>query len=116
MIAEPLTRTERRRVRLRHILQAIAMPGDPLPQRRHRDPRGWSNAELDLLAWYRDHRGEIPPEPFPLGAGRTVTSRQAFVAGLDRDVERGPNGPRAAGLIHDLTLLRRLVERGRKAR
>jgi hypothetical protein len=77
--------------------------------RQHDDGREWDADEAVLLRWYAANRDLVPDVPFKLGAGLTVVSRATFLTALDRDVRDGAGGPRAAGLIHELTLLRSLM-------
>lgn len=75
-------------------------------------PRFTATAGLaELVAWFQANRERLPRKPFRLTPWAFVREPERFYQSIERDVTRGPSGPRArfGGLHADLLALREAV-------
>ncbi len=89
------------------VWDAIAKIGTPQPQpdwltRWHRPPAPWRVDDAELNGWFQSRRDLLPREPFQLSPGIKVVDSMKFYTASENDIQGGANGPRAAGLRHDL--------------
>lgn len=97
------------------ILSSEAFNGNSQPNTAHGwqarfrpEPAPWRGDAAELVAWFLSAPVSLPCEPFRLDAGILVSVPDAFYGALTRDIESGPNGPRAIALLDELCRLRGL--------
>lgn len=76
--------------------------------RWHREWAPWVADNTELIDWFQSHCDRLPSKPFALFPWASVCDAVKFFRALEGDIRSGSNGPRAAGLIHDLRRLREL--------
>ena len=77
---------------------------------RYCRPAPWVGDDAELIGWFQSHHDRLPSKPFPLFPWASVCDPVKFFRALEGDIRNGSNGPRAAGLIHDLQRLRELFD------
>lgn len=87
--------------------------GPQITPHSKRAPGAWPSELTDLIEWFQANREGLPTSPYRLLPGVRVIEAERFYCSLERDIMRGPSGPRArfGGLLHDLAALRRNTER-----
>ena len=80
--------------------------------------KAWSTKEKMLIKWFDKRFSEerLPVESFDLCQGRTIIGPQKFFNMIKKDIETGPDSPRAqyGALCEDLKLLFFCLERNHR--
>jgi len=73
-------------------------------------PVEWDAGTWELINWFRRDRDRLTRKQFVLSPGVAVADTNRFLKALERDIQAGPNGPRArrSALQDDLRRLREL--------
>ena len=113
---ELLTNADRLNLRERkaELIALLTLP-DEQPQadwlaRWKREHIPWDAGDLVLVDWFVSHRNRLPSDSFELFPFAIVSDPKTFYSALERDIDKGSNGPRAAGLRNELTRLRELFD------
>ena len=71
----------------------------------------WPPEAAKAISWFRDNRNRLPSSPYQLRQDARVSDPARFHESLDRDIERGPDGPRSTygGLMFDVQSLRQVL-------